>query len=135
MLTIHALHASEPVLVGTLRMPRLGRIKGRPVLTCQAWCAWCKDIHALEFPDPPFPLSVVVPLTAPCSAGPFAGGEVMVGLDPGWHAENGKVIRHHEQAPRRWRTERRLAHQFAEARGLERKHLAEGWDVVVGRVK
>ena len=56
----------------------------------------------------------------------------MVGLDPARHAENAKVIRHHEQALRRWKTERRLARQFAEARGLERRHLAECWDVVVG---
>jgi hypothetical protein len=55
----------------------------------------------------------------------------MVGLHPGRHAENVKVIRHHAQALRQWETERRLVWQFAEARGLERRHLAE-WDVVAG---
>ena len=129
MLTIHAVPASDPVLVGTLRAHRLGRVKGRPVLTCEAWCAFCRGPHAVEWPDPPFGLECVRPLKVPCRSGPFAGREVMVGLDPDRHAEHARLVRHHAQALRRWRSEQRLRHQFAEARAIDRKHLGEGWDV------
>ena len=126
MLTIYAVPPSEPVLVGTLRMHRLGRVKGRPVLACEAWCAFCKEAHAVEWPDPPFMMEGVVPTVPPCRSGPFAGREIMVGLDPDRHAEHGRTIRHHAQALRRWRSEQRLRHQFAEARAIDRNCLRDG---------
>ena len=130
MLTIFSVPAVDPVLVGKLRTHRLGRVKGRPTLVLETFCPWCKVAHAVGWPDPPFGLDCVQPLQAPCLSGPFAGGEVMVGLDPDRHAEHVRTIRHHGQALRRWRSEQRLRHQFAEARAVDRHHLRDGWDVV-----
>ena len=62
MLTIHAVPASDPVLVGLLQMHRSGPIKGQPALRIDVWCGWCKEFHSAEAEvgDAPFPLDAVV---------------------------------------------------------------------------
>jgi hypothetical protein len=129
MLTIHAVPPEVPVLVGRLVMHRLGRIKGRPVLSCSIWCPWCRDDHAVEFPEPPFGLECVTPLQAPCRSGPFVGATVMVGLDPERQAEHGELVRHFSQSLRRWRSEQKFRAEMFEARAIDRKHVAE-WGVL-----
>ena len=129
MITAHALPKSEPLLIGPLRMHRFGRVKGRPVLAREAWCPWCRDRHVVTWPDPPFNLEGVQPLDAPCRTASFPGREVMGGLDPDRHPEHARLIQHFDQAIRRWRSEQRLRRQFAEAREVDRRHLA-GWDVL-----
>jgi hypothetical protein len=132
MLTIHAVAASDPVLVGRLRMHRSGRVKGRPALSCDVWCPYCKGPgHEFEWPDPPFPLDAAISFDAPCRTGSFAWGKIMIGLDPGRACEHNLLILDHTQALRRWRVEVRLRRSLAEARALDRRHLADGWDVVI----
>jgi hypothetical protein len=129
MLTIHALPPDVPVLVGRLVMHRLGRVKGRPVLSSACWCCWCKCEHAVEWPDPPFGLEVVTPLQAPCRSGPFAGATVMVGLDPDRQKQHTDLVRHFSQSLRRWRSEQKFRAEMFEARAIDRKHVAE-WGVL-----
>jgi hypothetical protein len=124
MLTIHAVPGSDPVLVGRLRMHRSGRVKSRPVLSCGVWCPYCKGSgHEFEWPDPPFPLDVVLAFDAPCKTGAFRSrGSILIGLDPGRAPEHNLIILDHTQALRRWRVEVRLRRSLAEARALDRKH-------------
>lgn len=128
MLTLHAIPAAQPVLVGRLMMHRFGRVKGRPVLSCSAWCPWCKAHHAVEWPDPPFALEGTVEFKTPCSSDPLAGSTIAVGLDPERRAEHGRLIREFSASLRRWRVEQRLRHLSAEEREADRAHRRE-WDI------
>jgi hypothetical protein len=131
MITIHVLAASEPALVGVPRMHCRVKIRERPALCCSAWRLYCKEAHEVEFPDPPLPLEVAILLGAPCRSGPFAGAAVILGLDPARNAEHNRLVLHHAQAVRPWRWEGRLRRWLAGARERDRRHLADGWGVVI----
>jgi hypothetical protein len=129
MLTIHAVGPREPLLLGTLSMHRRGPEKGRPVLTLDIYCAWCRHDHSITLPDTPTPIEIVHPLVAPCPSGPLAGETIFAMVDPRRANEAREMIRHFRASLRRFLVERRIRHQFAETREVDRRHRLE-WDVL-----
>ncbi len=118
MLTIHGVPPGGLVLAGRLITHRLGRIKGRPSLSVEWWCPHCRDHHAVEWDDPPFPIEAARPVKPPCPDGPFSGATAWATVEDNRAGETWKLIRHFSESLRRWKTEQRLRHQFSEARAI-----------------
>ena len=129
MVTTAALSDPAILLVGVLRQHRRGAIPGRPYLDLLAHCPVCRCIHALAWPDV-FRLDAVELVDAPCPRGPWEGQRIAVGLDPTRLAEHRMEVAGFTARLRRWRSEQRLRHRLAEEREANRRHLAEGWDVL-----
>jgi hypothetical protein len=130
VMTTSALSDSAILLVGPLAQHRRGSIPGRPHLELLAHCPVCRCVHAMPWPDV-FRLDGAELVDAPCPKGPWKGQRIAVALDPTRMAEHRREAADFAARLRRWRVETRLRRSLAEARALDRKHLADGWDVVI----